>query len=171
MRSLPMALIYSAALLASPVDGQVPAAADSTRPALFMSRNRPVEYPEVLRQAYQEGEVVLELEVDTTGRPRPQSIVIKDSPHDLFSQPVLAAVAQWRWAPALRSGTAVSERKRYTFQFVILRREAPTCPPSYVEHQVICGPEPEPQTRDGDWPAIAPAPAPRRPWWHVFWPF
>ena len=108
-----------------------------------------VEYPRVLALANAEGEVFVELRIDTTGRLEPRSLrVLSDPLHDIALSAVRAAVQTWRWSPALRGGRRVPEVKQYRFTFHISRAAGP-CPVSTVEHQVICFEEPPVHSASG----------------------
>ena len=66
----------------------------------------PPRYPESLRRAGVEGDVVAKFEVDTTGRVDPRSVEILRSTHDAFTAAVRESLAKLRFAPA-----ATGERK------------------------------------------------------------
>lgn len=67
-------------------------------------------YPTSMRLAEEEGKVVIEFVVDTTGRVR-QPIVIK-STHPAFEDKALHAVRRWRFDPALKEGRLVNAKMR-----------------------------------------------------------
>lgn len=63
-------------------------------------------YPEHARRQHKTGVVTLKFLVDAEGRVH-QPSVIEASPPGLFEESALAAVAKWRFAPALRQGRPV----------------------------------------------------------------
>ena len=66
----------------------------------------PPRYPETLRRAGIEGNVIVKFVVDTTGRIDMSAIEIVSSDHELFSASVREALAKMRFSPAM-----VGERK------------------------------------------------------------
>jgi TonB family protein len=69
------------------------------RPAALLSPPSP-RYPEQLRAARVTGRVLARFVVDTTGRVEEESIVIRESNHDLFTKAVRAVLSGLRFAPA-----------------------------------------------------------------------
>ncbi len=65
------------------------------------------QYPEQARRQHKTGVVTLKFLVDAEGRVLTPSVV-EASPPGLFEESALAAVANWRFAPAMRQGKAVS---------------------------------------------------------------
>jgi len=82
-------------------------------------------YPEVLRQAGIEGEVVVECVVDTLGRAEPGSIRVVSSTHALFEQPAREAVASSVFRPARLDGRPVRVRVQLPLNFRMARRPSP----------------------------------------------
>lgn len=74
-------------------------------------------YPEALRDAGIEGEVVVEFIVDTTGRADLESVRILSTPADAFVVSVRDALAATRYHPALVAGQRVRQRVRQGFVF------------------------------------------------------
>jgi protein TonB len=74
-------------------------------------------YPEVLRQAGIEGEVVVECVLDTLGRVESGSIRIVSSTHVLFERPAREAVAASVFRPARLDGRAVRVRVQLPLSF------------------------------------------------------
>lgn len=78
-------------------------------------------YPEVLRQAGIEGEVLVECVLDTLGRVEPGSIRIVSSTHVLFERPAREAVAASAFRPARLDGRAVRVRVQLPLNFRMAR--------------------------------------------------
>ena len=76
---------------------------------VMVNPESPVEYPAALYARGIEGKVVLRLFVDETGQLRSDSTrVAESSGYPALDSAALAAVPGFRFAPALRNGTAVS---------------------------------------------------------------
>lgn len=78
-------------------------------------------YPEILRQAGIEGEVVVECVIDTLGRAESGSIRVVSSTHALFEQPAREAVASSVFRPARLDGRLVRVRVRLPLNFRMAR--------------------------------------------------
>jgi len=78
-------------------------------------------YPEMLRQAGIEGQVVVECVIDTLGRAEPGSIRIVSSTHALFEQPAREAVVASVFRPARLDGRAVRVRVQLPLTFRMAR--------------------------------------------------
>ena len=76
-------------------------------------------YPDMLRQAGVEGEVLAQFVVDTTGRAEANSLKILKSSHDLFIQSVRNALPQMRFIPAEVGGRKVKQLVQQPFTFSI----------------------------------------------------
>ena len=76
-------------------------------------------YPDMLRQAGVEGEVLAQFVVDTTGRAEPSSLKILKSSHDLFIQSVKNALPQMKFIPAEVGGRKVKQLVQQPFSFSI----------------------------------------------------
>lgn len=76
-------------------------------------------YPDLLRQAGIQGEVVLEALVDTTGRIQVASILVVSATHRGFVEPARLALRATLFRPARVNGRAVSMRVRVPFAFYI----------------------------------------------------
>src|SRR5919112_5631058 len=74
-------------------------------------------YPDMLRQAGVEGEVLAQFVVDTTGRAEAGSLKILKSSHDLFIQSVRNALPQMRFIPAEVGGRKVKQLVQQPFSF------------------------------------------------------
>jgi protein TonB len=80
-------------------------------------RNAPPRYPDMLRSANVEGEVLAQFVVDTTGRADMSTFKILKSSHDLFSIAVKAALPILRFLPAEVGGMHVKQLVQMPFQF------------------------------------------------------
>ena len=76
-------------------------------------------YPDMLRQAGVEGEVLAQFVVDTTGRAEAGSLKILKSSHDLFIQSVKNALPQMKFIPAEVGGRKVKQLVQQPFTFSI----------------------------------------------------
>ena len=76
-------------------------------------------YPDMLRQAGVEGEVLAQFVVDTTGRAEANSLKILKSSHDLFIQSVRNALPQMKFIPAEVGGRKVKQLVQQPFTFSI----------------------------------------------------
>jgi len=81
-------------------------------------------YPEMLRQAGIEGQVVVECVIDTLGRAEPGSIRVVASSHPLFDAPAREAVAASSFRPARLDGRAVRVRVQLPLNFRMARSGA-----------------------------------------------
>jgi len=80
-------------------------------------RNAPPRYPDMLRSANVEGEVLAQFVVDTTGRADMSTFKILKSTHDLFTNAVKAALPNMRFFPAEVGGKHVKQLVQMPFQF------------------------------------------------------
>src|SRR5574341_1875246 len=76
-------------------------------------------YPELLRQAGVQGQVVLEAVVDTTGRVQTASISVVSATHPEFVAPARQALVATLFRPARVGGRAVPMLVRVPFDFTI----------------------------------------------------
>jgi protein TonB len=76
-------------------------------------------YPDILRQAGVEGEVLAQFVVDTVGRAEMSSFKTLKSSHDLFSASVRAALPGMRFIPAEVGGRKVRQLVQQPFSFAI----------------------------------------------------
>lgn len=76
-------------------------------------------YPELLRQAGVQGQVVLEAVVDTTGRVQPASVSVVSATHSGFVAPARQALVATLFRPARVGGRAVPMLVRVPFDFTI----------------------------------------------------
>jgi protein TonB len=78
-------------------------------------------YPDILRQAGVEGEVLAQFVVDTTGRAESGSFKVLKSSHDLFAQAVRSALPGMRFIPAEVGGRRVKQLVQQPFAFAIAK--------------------------------------------------
>lgn len=83
--------------------------------------NQPPRYPDMLRSANVEGEVLVQFVVDTTGRVENGSIKILKSSHDLFTNAVRSALGNMRFYPAEIGGRKVKQLVQQPFNFNLTR--------------------------------------------------
>jgi protein TonB len=84
-------------------------------------QNVTLRYPDMLRSANVEGEVLAQFVVDTTGRVEPNSIKILKSSHDLFTNAVQQALRTARYYPAEIGGRKVKQLVQQPFNFTLTR--------------------------------------------------
>jgi periplasmic protein TonB len=80
-----------------------------------------LRYPDMLRSANVEGEVLAQFVVDTTGRVENGSIKILKSSHDLFTNAVRQALGGARYYPAEIGGRKVKQLVQQPFNFTLTR--------------------------------------------------
>ncbi|MEP7345372.1 MAG: energy transducer TonB [Gemmatimonadaceae bacterium] len=78
-------------------------------------------YPDILRQAGVEGEVLAQFVVDTSGRAEAGSFKVLRSSHDLFAQAVKSALPGMRFIPAEVGGKHVKQLVQQPFTFAITK--------------------------------------------------
>ncbi len=78
-------------------------------------------YPDILRQAGVEGEVLAQFIVDTTGRAEMNSFKVLKTSHDLFGNSVKNALAGMRFIPAEVGGRKVRQLVQQPFSFAIAK--------------------------------------------------
>jgi protein TonB len=83
--------------------------------------NSPPRYPDMLRSANVEGEVLVQFVVDTTGRVERNSIKILKSSHELFTSAVQSALNSMRFYPAEIGGRKVKQLVQQPFNFHLTR--------------------------------------------------
>jgi protein TonB len=79
--------------------------------------NTAPHYPDMLRSANVEGEVVAQFVVDTTGRADMSKFQVLKSTHDLFTNAVKSALPQMKFYPAEVGGKKVRQLVQMPFQF------------------------------------------------------
>jgi protein TonB len=78
------------------------------------------EYPPALRAQNVEGDVVLKVEVDATGRVG-TVVVVQPSPHEAFNQAAMVAAKRSTYSPALLNGAPVANSIQFTVRFRLKR--------------------------------------------------
>jgi len=79
--------------------------------------NQPPRYPDMLRSANVEGEVLAQFVVDTTGKADMSQFKVLKSTHDLFTNAVKAALPNMKFYPAEVGGRKVRQLVQMPFQF------------------------------------------------------
>jgi periplasmic protein TonB len=78
-------------------------------------------YPEMLRSAGVEGQVLVQFVVDTLGRAEPGSVIVLSTTHELFAQAVRSAIPRLRFRPAEIGGKLVRQLVQQPFGFSLGR--------------------------------------------------
>jgi len=78
-----------------------------------------LHYPEALRAAYVEGEVLAQFVVDPDGTVEPGTFKVLRSSHPLFTDAVRAALGEMRFSPATVRGKRVKQLVQQPFTFAI----------------------------------------------------
>ncbi len=81
--------------------------------------NSPPYYPDVLRAAHVEGEVLVQFVVGVDGRADTSTVKILKSTHKLFTDAVTAWLSTGRFVPAEVGGKAVKQLVQMPFQFTL----------------------------------------------------
>lgn len=84
------------------------------------------KYPEILRQAGVEGEVLVSFDVDESGRPDAATFKVIRSTHDLFSVAVRNALPGMRFRPAERAGRKLTLTVQEPFTFTLVGTKSQT---------------------------------------------
>src|SRR3954470_19570851 len=85
--------------------------------------NPPPRYPDMLRSANVEGEVLAQFVVDTTGRADMSQFKVLKSTHDLFTNAVRASLPNMKFYPAEVGGRKVKQLVQMPFQFSLTKSE------------------------------------------------
>lgn len=85
--------------------------------------NAAPRYPDMLRSANVEGEVLAQFNVDTTGRAEMASFRVLKSTHDLFTNAVKASLPNMKFYPAEVGGRKVRQLVQMPFQFSLTKSE------------------------------------------------
>ena len=89
------------------------------QPVMFAKGSVAPRYPDILKQAGVEGQVIASFVVDTTGMPDVSTMKVIKSTHQLFENSVVAAMPGMRFAPALVGGKKVRQVVTLPFNFQI----------------------------------------------------
>ena len=116
--------------IAKGVEGGRPAPLNSDQPFFEFQVEKPVtplpggsqpRYPDILRQAGVEGDVLAQFIVDTTGRAEMASFKVLKASHDLFGTSVKSALPSMRFIPAEVGGRKVRQLVQQPFGFSIAK--------------------------------------------------
>jgi protein TonB len=91
------------------------------KPASANPSNNPPTYPNQLRAANIEGQVVAKFVVDTTGRADMKTFEVIKSDHDAFTAAVRNSLPNMRFFPAEIGGRKVKQLVQMPFQFSLVR--------------------------------------------------
>lgn len=91
------------------------------KPVTALPGNPTPRYPDILRQAGVEGEVLAQFVVDTTGRAEMGSFKVLKTSHDLFGTAVKNALPGMRFIPAEVGGRKVRQLVQQPFAFGIAK--------------------------------------------------
>jgi protein TonB len=91
------------------------------KPVTALPGSASPRYPDILRQAGVEGEVLAQFVVDTTGRAEMNSFKVLKTSHDLFGTSVKNALAGMRFIPAEVGGRKVRQLVQQPFSFAIAK--------------------------------------------------
>jgi protein TonB len=80
-------------------------------------------YPDMLRSANVEGEVLAQFVVDTTGRADMSTFKVLKTTHDLFTNSVKSALPNMKFYPAEVGGKKVKQLVQMPFQFNLTKSE------------------------------------------------
>jgi TonB family protein len=98
-------------------DGQTFFEFQVERPVSLLAENARPRYPDKLRTANVEGEVLAQFIVDTTGRAQMASFKVLKSAHDLFTSSVKSVLPNMKFHPAEVGGRKVKQLVQMPFQF------------------------------------------------------
>ena len=91
------------------------------KPVMTAPGSPPPRYPDILKSAGVEGEVVVAFQVDTTGRADMSTLKILKSTHELFAAAVRNAMPSMRFLPAEIGGKKVKQQVQQPFVFNIMK--------------------------------------------------
>jgi protein TonB len=106
---------------AAPVENQTYFEYQVEKPVMAVPGSPTPRYPDILKSAGVEGEVVVAFVVDTTGRADVSSLKILKSTHELFSAAVRTALPTMRFLPAEVGGKKVKQLVQQPFVFNIIK--------------------------------------------------
>jgi TonB family protein len=115
--------------------------------------NHAPRYPDMLRTANVEGEVLAQFVVDTLGRPDTATFKVLKSTHDLFTAAVKSNLADMKFNPAQVGGRPVKQLVQMPFQFNLSRG---------ATVGAVTIPESGTATRRGPRPVVSTVKAPER---------
>lgn len=92
------------------------------KPAVMRAGAIGPKYPQQLRDAHIEGEVLAQFVVDTTGRVDMNTFKVLKSDNALFSDAVRTALAEMQFDPALVGDRPVKQLLQQPFEFILSRK-------------------------------------------------
>jgi len=96
------------------------------------------KYPDLLRSADVEGNVVIDVAIDSAGHVDLSRLKVIRSDHQLFLMSVRQAIDTTAWLPARQMGRPIQSIRRDTISFLLKRDSAEACPKSTDHHRRIC---------------------------------
>jgi protein TonB len=106
---------------APPSDNQTYFEYQVEKPVMPVPGSPAPRYPDILKSAGVEGEVVVTFVVDTTGRADQASLKILKSTHELFAAAVRTALPSMRFLPAEIGGKKVKQQVQQPFVFNVIK--------------------------------------------------
>ena len=106
---------------AAPVENQTYFEYQVEKPVMAVPGSPAPRYPDILKSAGVEGEVVVAFTVDTTGRADVSTLKILKSTHELFAAAVRTALPSMRFLPAEVGGKKVKQLVQQPFVFNIMK--------------------------------------------------
>jgi periplasmic protein TonB len=106
---------------AAPVENQTYFEYQVEKPVMAVPGSPSPRYPDILKSAGVEGEVVLSFVVDTTGRIDLTRVTVLKSTHELFLAAVKTALPGMRFLPAEVGGKKVKQLVQQPFAFNIVK--------------------------------------------------
>ena len=110
---------------------------------MLLSGSRTPKYPEILREAGVEGEVLVSFAVDESGEPDVATLKVIQSTHELFSVAVREALPGMRFRPAERGGRKVKLTVQEPFTFTLVgtktQQERSMWPKDTMQETVLPG--------------------------------
>jgi protein TonB len=105
----------------APATNQIYSESQVEKPVVAIQGSAAPRYPEVLKAAGVQGEVVAAFIVDTAGRVDPASFKVVSATNELFSAAVRTAVPGMRFLPAEIGGKKVKQQVQQPFVFTIIK--------------------------------------------------
>lgn len=91
------------------------------KPVVPVPGSQGPRYPEILKSANVEGEVLAQFVVDTTGRVEMGTFKVLKSSHELFTQAVKTSLGNAKYLPAEVGGRRVKQLVQQPFQFALTK--------------------------------------------------
>lgn len=111
----------SKGVVAAPVENQTYFEFQVEKPVMQAPGSPAPRYPEILKSAGVEGEVLASFVVDTTGRAESGSFKVLHATHDLFASAVRSALPNMVFLPAEVGGKKVKQLVQQPFVFAIVK--------------------------------------------------